>query len=324
MIRSMTGVGRAEAALKQRKAKLIVEIRSSNHKFTELILKLPTLLLGYESNIRELVSKKIFRGYLQLSVNIQGSNDDKNITDNTAYARTFILDYDLLANLLNINKELKERYKISGELNVNTVLAFPGLVIPTKLIEHDKNKEVWNQTQKTIVKALDSLNRMKREEGAFLYNDFIRRIKTILQLLKNIEKRSKIIRQELKEKIIPSPNKNLTQRSQRPRRKNMSKFSSANSACSALESSSSIELLNAQRAIFEELVRLQSHSRAFLRAIRSQNAQSVGRKLEFILSEMLRETETILAKGRDTLISRDGITIKEEVDALREQVRNVE
>ncbi len=299
----MTGVGRAETMLKQRKTKLIIEIRSSNHKFMELILKLPTLLLGYESNIRELVSKKIFRGYLQLSVNIQSSNDDKNITDsgnglvssNIAYARTFTLDYDMLANLLNINKELKERYKISGELNVNTVLTFPGMVVPAKLIEHDKNKEVWNQTQKTIIKALDSLNRMKREEGAFLYNDFTKRIKTILQLLKNIEKRSRVLRQELKQKIIPNT-----------------------------EQGAQIELLNAQRATTEELVRLTSHSRAFLRAIRSQNIQSKGRKLEFILSEMLRETETILAKGRDTLISRDGITIKEEVDALREQVRNVE
>ena len=296
MIRSMTGVGRAETSLRYRKTKLTIEIRSSNHKFLELSMKLPNPLLGYESEIREIVGKNVFRGSIQLMINISGVNSDKAPNHNeTNYPRSFTLDYDLLANLLNIKKELKDKYEIEGELNVNAVLSFPGIIVPTKPIEPDKNKEMWNQTQKTIVKALISLNRMKREEGTFLYNDFVRRIKAILTFLKRIEKRSRQIRQELHKKTLPNN-----------------------------EPSAQIELLNAQRATTEELVRLSSHIRAFLRAIRVKTIHSVGRKLEFILSEMLRETETILAKGRDTLISRDGIAIKEEVDALREQVRNVE
>jgi uncharacterized protein (TIGR00255 family) len=169
------------------------------------------------------------------------------------------------------------------------------MVVPAKTLAQNKNKDLWQHVHKTTIKALASLNKMKGEEGAFLYRDFVRRITTIMQSLKNIEKRSKIIRQELKEKIIPNT-----------------------------EQGAQLELLSVSRAIAEELVRLSSHTRAFLRTIRTKNIRSVGRKLEFILSEMLRETETILAKGRDTSISRDGIAIKEEVDALREQVRNVE
>jgi uncharacterized protein (TIGR00255 family) len=296
MIRSMTGTGRAETVLPQRKVKLAVEIRSSNHKFMELNMKLPTPLLGYESNIREIISGKIFRGALQLSINIQGVNGSKNsVSNNSNYERALTLDYEMLANILDLSKELKEKYKVSGELNVNTVMSLPGVVVPAKAIEQNKNKEVWVSSRKTIIKALSFLNRMKEEEGAFLFKDFSQRIKTILRLLKNIEKRSRKIRQELQVKILPNT-----------------------------EQGAQLELLNASRATTEELVRLSSHTRAFLRAIQGKKVRSVGRKLEFILSEMLRETETILAKGRDTLISRDGIAIKEEVDALREQVRNVE
>jgi len=296
MIRSMTGTGRAEAILKPHKAKLIIEIRSSNHKFFELSLKLPTVLAGYESSIREAISRKIYRGSIQLAIIIQGANGDKSSNQNEhSYTRTFTLDYDLLANLLDLSKALKEDYKISGDININTILSFPGIVVPAKTLAQNKNKDLWQHVHKTTIKALASLNKMKGEEGAFLYRDFVRRITTIMQSLKNIEKRSKIIRQELKEKIIPNT-----------------------------EQGAQLELLSVSRAIAEELVRLSSHTRAFLRTIRTKNIRSVGRKLEFILSEMLRETETILAKGRDTSISRDGIAIKEEVDALREQVRNVE
>jgi len=298
MIRSMTGVGRAETVLAKSKVKLVVEIRSANHKFLDLNMKLPIPLLGYESKVRELVSKKVFRGSLQLMVNIQGINGDKNAISNQNdinYVRTLTLDNELLSNLLDLSKKLKENYKIGGDLNINTILTFPGLVVPARQIEQNRNKEIWQQARKTIIKTLTSLNKMKSEEGAFLYKDFIKRVTTTSKLLKNIEKRSKVIRQELKDKIIPNQ-----------------------------EQGTQLELLNAARATTEELVRLSSHTRAFLRAIKRKKLRSVGRKLEFILSEMLRETETILAKGRDTLISRDGIAIKEEVDALREQVRNVE
>jgi len=296
MIRSMTGVGRAETVLSQRKAKMVVEIRSANHKFLELNMKLPILLLGYEGEVRELIGGKVSRGSLQLSVNIQGISEEKNSrANNSIYPRGLTLDYELLANLLDISQELKEDYKLCGELDVNTLFAFPGVIIPAKTLEQDKNQEIWKQTRKTILHALVSLNKMKTEEGTHLYQDFIRRVKTISQSLKKIEKRSKVIRRDLQIKVT-----------------------------SNLEQGAQLEFLNASRATTEELVRLSSHTRAFLRAIKGKSVRSVGRKLEFILSEMLRETETILAKGRDTSISRDGITIKEEVDALREQVRNVE
>lgn len=296
MIRSMTGVGRAETFLRSKKTKLIVEIRSANHKFLELNMKLPTILLGYESKIRELFAYKISRGSLQMAVNIQGASDEKNNNHNEpTYMRTLTLDYEILTSILNINKELKHKYKLDGELNVNTVFAFPGIIVPAKNNPDNKNKEIWLETKKIIIKSISSLNKMKCEEGAFLYKDFIKRITTITRALNNIERRSKTIRRELKKKAIPNH-----------------------------EQGAQTELLNASRATTEEMVRLSSHTRAFLRAIKGKKIRSVGRKLEFILSEMLRETETILAKGRDTSISRDGIAIKEEVDALREQVRNVE
>lgn len=301
MIRSMTGAGRAETSLARNKTKLIVEIRSANHKFIEVNVKLPTALLGYENKVRELVGKKVFRGSLQISVNIQGVNEEIN-QNNLKYNRILSFDYELLTNLINLSKQLKDKYKITGELDVNTILAFPGMIVANKQGEQDKKNAIWFITKQTIDRALNALNKMKKEEGAFLYKDFNRRIQTISRHLKNIEHRSWTIRKELRTKAIVG-----------------SKISQEQS-----DSGSQLDLLNSSKATTEEAVRLNSHIRSFLRAIRVKQTKSVGRKLEFILAEMLREIETILAKARDTSISRDGIHIKEEIDALREQVRNVE
>ncbi|MEO0091908.1 MAG: YicC/YloC family endoribonuclease [candidate division WOR-3 bacterium] len=302
MIRSMTGVGRAEASIPHRGIKITWEIRSSNHRFLELNMKLPPILDGYENKVREIVRQNVFRGTLQLSVTIQGSDNGKTLNSNQP--RLLTLDTDLLNNLIRISKKLKEDYNISGELNVNTVISFPGIVVPAKTTEVNKNEMLWARTKSALVKALTALNKMKREEGTFLYRDFIKRINNILKLLKDIEKRTKIVREEIKEKILEE-------------------------RTSSIQSDNNKDIENqlfplTKSDITEERIRLLSHTKAFIRAIKSKRMQSVGRKLEFILSEMLRETETMLAKARDTAISRDGIAIKEEIDALKEQVRNVE
>jgi uncharacterized protein (TIGR00255 family) len=298
----MTGVGRAEASLARKKTKLIVEIRSANHKFIETNIKLPNALSGYENKIRELINDKIFRGSLQISISIHGVNGEIN-QNSLKYNRTLSLDYELLSNLINLTKQLKKNYKITGELDINTVLVYPGMIVSVKSDEADKKNIIWLKTKQTINKALSTLNKMKKEEGAFLYKDFTRRIQSIAVHLKSIERRSRTIRKELHAKAAAN-NRNHRQIS--------------------LEQSMQIELLNSSRATTEEVVRLASHIRSFLRTIRTPKIKSVGRKLEFILAEMLREIETILAKGRDTSISQNGIQIKEEIDALREQVRNVE
>lgn len=297
----MTGVGRAETTLARKKTKLIVEIRSANHKFIETNIKLPVVLSAYENKIRQLVSDKIFRGSLQMSISVHGASEEIN-QNNQKYNRVLSLDYELLSNLMGLSRQLKKHYKIAGELDINTVLAYPGMIVSVKSDAPDKQNSIWLKTKRTITRALNSLNKMKKEEGAYLYKDFVHRVQTIALHLKNIERRSRAIRKDLHAKAVTS----------------------TRSRDASAADNNQIELLNSSRATIEEVVRLNSHIRSFLRTLRAPKIHSVGRKLEFILAEMLREIETILAKGRDTAISRDGIQIKEEVDALREQVRNVE
>lgn len=302
MIRSMTGVGRAETTLARNKTKLIVEIRSANHKFMELNMKLPVVLASCENKVRELISEKIYRGSLQMAVSIHGINEDIG-QNNGKYNRVLGLDFELLSNLLSLTRQLKKQYKITGELDVNTILQYPGMIVAVKPEEQERKNTTWLKARRAIIKALNTLNQMKKEEGVFLYKDFMRRVQKIALHLKNIEQRSKIIRKELQVKAV---------------------INSRNHRDLSAEQMSQLELLNSSKATTEEVVRLNSHIRSFMRSIRTPKIASVGRKLEFILAEMLREIETILAKGRDTQISRDGIQIKEEIDALREQVRNVE
>lgn len=297
----MTGVGRAEIVLAD-KNKVIVEIRSTNHRYFELSTKLPEVLLNYESQIRKIVNKKILRGSIQLAVNIISDGDAHQkllipqLTNKSEqFFSNFKLNYDLLMNLLAISKELKEKFNLSGELNINTILSFPNIILPVQRTESNRKKIKWQTIKQVINKAIDNLNLMKQTEGEFLYKDFIYRIKIICQKLANIKKRSQKLQQQVRKKTIAISNK-----------------------------SEQIELLNGQRIITEEIVRLNSHIRTFMRTLKYQGAQSIGRKLEFILAEMLRESETILAKAKDVLIVRNGIAIKQEIDVLREQARNIE
>ncbi|MEO0083439.1 MAG: DUF1732 domain-containing protein [candidate division WOR-3 bacterium] len=301
MIRSMTGVGRAEVVLAD-KNKIIVEIRSTNHRYFELNMKLPDVLLHYESQIRKIVNKRILRGSIQLAVNIISDSDSfqklliPQLTNKSEqFLSNFKLNYGLLMNLLIISKELKEKFNLSGELDINTILSFPNIILPVQGTESNNKKIKWLSIKEIINKAIDNLNMMKQTEGEFLYKDFIYRIKIICQKLENIKKRSQKIQAQVQTKTMALSNK-----------------------------SEQIELLNGQRIITEEIVRLSSHIKTFIRTLKYQGTQSIGRKLEFILAEMLRESETILAKAKDILIIRNGIAIKQEIDVLREQARNIE
>ncbi len=202
MIRSMTGVGRAETTLARNKTKLIVEIRSANHKFMELNMKLPVVLASCENKVRELISEKIYRGSLQMAVSIHGINNEDIGQNNGKYNRVLGLDFELLSNLLSLTRQLKKQYKITGELDVNTILQYPGMIVAVKPEEQERKNTTWLKARRAIIKALNTLNQMKKEEGVFLYKDFMRRVQKIALHLKNIEQRSKIIRKELQVKAV--------------------------------------------------------------------------------------------------------------------------
>lgn len=289
----MTGVGRAEAVLLPWKTKVIVEIRSLNHKYLETTLRLPASLANYENEIRDIIKSKIPRGYIQLAISLE-----ENVL-----APSLTLDEALLDNYLNLIKKLKEKAKLSSEVDVNTVLTFPGIITTDKI--EKKNEKIWQQVKKVLNNALNRLIKMKQQEGIALARDFRKRTKNIINAVAAIEKRVPKRLQE-RRKGLMAQLKELKVNSD-PKR--------------VLEE---VAYISERLDIHEECVRLRSHCAMFRNCLTEPAPDGLGKKLDFILQEILRETDTLSAKARDLFISQKVIAIKGEIEKLKEQVRNVE
>jgi uncharacterized protein (TIGR00255 family) len=291
MVKSMTGVGRAEAILPPWNSKIVVDIRSVNHKYLELVAKLPPQIAAYEADVRDMVRRRVRRGYIQLQVSLDESSE----------APTLALDHRMVRDYLRLSRELKTKYRIPGEVDLDTVLAFPGIIAPQKA-DADQGK-LWRRCRAVIAQALTRLVRMQQAEGAALIRDLKKRVTKIRAAVRAIEQR---VPERLKE-----------------RRANLlAQLKDLNVESDSKRILEEVAFISEKVDIHEECVRLKSHCTLFLGALTSSAAS--GKKLDFIAQEMLRETDTLAAKARDMIISRRAIEIKGEIEKLKEQVRNVE
>jgi len=291
VVKSMTGVGRAEAILAPWNSRIVVDVRTVNHKFLELAVKLPQPIAGYEGDVRDMVRRRVRRGYVQLQVTL----------DESADAPTLALDHRLVRDYLRLSRELKAKYRIPGEVNLDTVLAYPGTIV---LRAVDANHvKLWRRCRAVIAIALSRLVKMQQAEGAALIRDLRKRITKIRHAVQAIEQRVPERLRERRENLLAQL-KDLNVESDSKR---------------ILEE---VAFISEKVDIHEECVRLKSHCTLFFGALTSSAAS--GKKLDFIAQEMLRETDTLAAKARDMAISRRAIEIKGEIEKLKEQVRNVE
>jgi len=291
VVKSMTGVGRAEAILPPWNSRIVVDIRTVNHKFLELVVKLPSPIAGYEGEVRDIVRRRVRRGYVQLQVSL----------DESADAPTLALDHRMVRDYLRLSRELKSKYRIPGEVDLDTVLAYPG-IIALRSADADHGR-LWRRCRKVIALALSRLVKMQQAEGTALIRDLRKRVGKIRHAVLAIEKR------------VPDR--------LRERRANLlAQLKDLNVESDSKRILEEVAFISEKVDIHEECVRLKSHCTLFLGALGSSAAS--GKKLDFIAQEMLRETDTLAAKARDMIISRRAIEIKGEIEKLKEQVRNVE
>jgi len=291
MIKSMTGVGRHEGTLQPWNGRIAVDIRSVNHKFFELVPHLPPALAGHEGEIRELIRHRISRGYVQLHIEV----------DENADAPVLALHHRTVTDYLRLAREVKDKYGVPGEVNINTLLTYPGIVTAEK--SEQNRAKLWHQSRLSIERALGQLLKMKKAEGANLVRDMRKRVTHIRRVVGIIEQRVPVRLRERRDNLLLQLKAMKVEVD--PKR--------------ILEE---VAFITERVDIHEECVRLKSHCSMFLRALSS--AQTSGKKLDFITQEMLRETDTIASKARDMVISRRAIEIKGEIEKLKEQVRNVE
>ena len=292
MINSMTGFGAADGMVGT--ARVSVEVRSVNHRFFTPSIKLPSAFSKWEPEMRELLRKRVLRGHVTLFARI-GSD----LTDAGP-----LIDEAKLEQYLVALRDIKARHSISGELDIGTVLRLPNLFVSGV----DEGEEGSADELGAIVsKAVSDLLRMRQAEGAHLGRYLEERLAELKKMLSRIGERAPRRLAEQHSKLRENVAKLLGDRP-------------LDDARVAQE----IAILAERLDVAEEIDRFNGHIAAFGETIRGGQSEPVGKRLGFLLQEMVREANTLGSKANDSAILSDVILIKEELERMREQVENVE
>lgn len=291
MIRSMTGFARAVSA--QRKSGWAVEIRSLNHRYFELSLKTPPSLYGLEDRIREICQSHIRRGKVTVNINEAEPTDLEDVT----------LDEKVLGFYVSAIRKVQRRFGLEGPLSVSDLLSLPRIFSVEKKAEAPE--KVWRFLKPPLEKALKCLTQSRAREGEALSKDLLMRIGKIEKGLGHIERIGKDLPREYYEK--------LRQRIRELFEERIAEDEKVWQAAALLAEKSDIT---------EEVVRLKSHLGLFREKIAGEG--EAGKELDFLLQEMNREANTISAKAQDFGISKEVVSIKAELEKIREQIQNIE
>jgi len=291
MISSMTGFGAADGLVGR--ARMSVEVRTVNHRFFTPSIKLPSAFSKWEPEVRELLRRRIPRGHVNVIARVGADSDGSPIIDEHRFTI-------YLAAL----RDLKQRHGIPGELDIASLLRLPNVLAPP-LEEADTGS--LEELTSIVSKALDDLVRMRQSEGAQLSRYLEARLAELKTMLVGIRDRAPIRLTEQHVKLRETVAALL-----------------AGQPVDDQRLAHEVAILAEKLDVAEEVDRFQSHITAFAETIRSTSAEPVGKRLGFLLQEMLRETNTLGSKANDAAILSNVISIKEELEKMREQVENVE
>ncbi len=290
MIKSMTGYGRGENIGKYH---WIVEIRSVNHRFLDIFVRLPKPWLFLEEKVKNYIKGKIVRGRIDVFINLYNENVPVNIK----------IDKTLVNNYYKKLIELKDEIGFEGPISLSLLSLMPNIFNVEE--EFPTEQELWDTLVPPIDDALENLFKMREKEGENLWKYLYKRLEIIKNRTQLIEERAKVVPAEYRKKLMFNLEQLCSDISLDQQRIEMEVALFAEKAC-----------------ITEEIVRLNSHLDQMKELVNSEEA--VGRKMDFIAQEMFREVNTIAAKSLDCGISKEVIEIKSELEKIREQIQNIE
>ncbi len=290
-MKSMTGYGRGEKS--NGKNSFVVEVRSVNHRFLEVAVKSFRRSTQQDELVRKKVKGRFSRGFFEVTIGLSEGPEKKQLA----------IDQAFVEQLIEGVNTLKEKYNLSGDLEVNTLLQFKDLFRSTE--DNDFLKTNWETIEAGLGDALVELEKMREEEGRALKEDLSTRSNHISSLAEEIEKVQPSLVQEIHEKMKEKIRKLTENEIVDPSR-------------IAQEAA-----LYAERAdVTEEIVRIKSHLVQLQEFITASGP--VGRKMEFTLQEINREVNTVGSKTNSFQVSQQVIEIKSELEKVREQVQNIE
>ncbi len=292
MLKSMTGYGRQESLAGGKK--ILVEIRSVNQRFTDYSIKLPRHLGFLEERVRNFASEKITRGKVDIYISVDSYEEaDKNITLNTALAKNYI----------HVLKQLRDEFDLRDDISVMSVARFSD-IFNAERCEVDQ-EEIWEQVRGVLSDALDAFLAMREREGERIERDLVERIEYMKTLAAKIDERSPQTVAEYRERLY-SKIKELMEDREIDEGRILTE----------------VAIFSDKIAVNEETVRLGSHFEEFYNIINS--GEPAGRKLDFLIQEINREVNTIGSKAQDIEIAKLVVTLKGEIEKLREQIQNIE
>lgn len=291
MIRSMTGFGAAEGGVGS--MRVAVELRSVNHRFFNPSIKLPGAFQRWEVEVREALRKRIARGHVTVFARYEREGEQMAAVDEARFAH--------YANAL---RALRDRHALEGPVDIAAVLRMPDVIrMDAESVEEGTVEEFM-----AIVDAASAeLNRMREAEGARLVTVLLERVAVIEKALGRIAVRAP-------ERVV----------AQRDRLRENVKVLADGVAVDEQRLAQEIAILADRLDVGEELDRFAAHIAAYREALSQDTVEPVGKRLGFLLQEMLREANTTGSKANDASIQRDVMQIKEELERIREQVENLE
>lgn len=295
MVRSMTGYGVAEVDAEG--GRWWVEVRSTNHRFLEVTVRLPTDLGALEERVRSEVARRVHRGRVAVVVRDEGCRP-----------RTVAVDVELARRYAQALEDLRRTLGLQDSLTLAALLSLPEVV---RVEETRPDVEsAWQILHRTLERALDALVGMREQEGARLAEDLRERVARLEGWVEVVQRRTEGLPQAYAERLRGRVAALL---------RGLNVEAPPDEARLAMEVAAFADRCDVR----EELVRLRSHLQQ-ARVLLESTDGAVGRKLEFLLQEMQREVNTVGSKAADLEVTRAVLEMKSELEALREQVQNVE
>lgn len=291
MIRSMTGFGRGTFANDERE--YIVEIKSVNHKYADVSIRMPYVLSFLEDKIKKHILEKVARGKIDVSITFNNnSNIGKKVTLNQEMAKVYI----------NELKKMAEENNIIDDISIMKISRLPDVL---NVIQDDNTDLFWNELVIAIDEALNGFIQTKEKEGTKLAEDMQIRLDNVFQNISKISEYSSGLIEQYVVKL-------------RDRIKEMLQTDIVDEARIAQE----VVIYADKTSIEEEITRLKSHIIQFRNLLKEE--EPIGKKIDFLIQEMNRETNTIGSKANNLDIVNGVIDIKTELENIREQIQNIE
>ena len=288
---SMTGYGKGEAERNGRS--LTVELKSVNHRFLDLAVKLPRALIFAEDSMKKAIASRIARGHVDVFTTYRAPEDAASLSLNETVA----------ADYLEMSRRLSEKFGVKDDCTASSLLRVQGVVEETP--KDAPEEEILFLVREATDRALDSLVKMRAEEGKAITEDILSKLAEVERLTGLIKDRAPMVTEEYKvrlkktvsDALVGAPydeNRLLTE----------------------------IALFADKVAIDEELARLYAHIDHYRKILRDE--PSAGRKLDFLTQELNREANTIGSKANDSEIQENVVLLKCEIEKIREQIQNLE